>query len=247
MFKHQYIIFSILILLVSPLAKAQNEPPLKQLVEIIMLESRSLNAELYFREYNGNYTPVKIAQGTRGVKNLQVLDDQFILNRKTHNEAGDVIYVPTMTIDIPEEERVTILFYGDKSGAIKSYVIDDSIEQHPGGTARVINLTSDQVACIVGNESTRLSPLQSFVSKNLFQDSNRFEFGFSVNSADRGRKESDLQRYKLRTNDSRFLALIAYSEFQSAGPNPGEVDIKRIPVTFRLYDRVPTKPLNPVN
>lgn len=202
-------------------------------LEVIDVTYRESFPDLYFLNGDG-YEKLKIAKDARGRSNQVRYTPQLQLYREAQQE-GATIHEPVLTIELPPDlEQAIMFFYITADGALGHSVVNDIPDGHRGGQVRLINLTSQDVACMVNQQRILLSA-GGEATEDVYSEARNFHFAFGLLKPVPHR--SPFKRLPLRLPNHRVLIVISYRDEESSGDGENNQP-ELVPFATQMYDRV---------
>ncbi|WP_269540717.1 hypothetical protein [Cerasicoccus fimbriatus] len=214
-----------------------------QKVSAVLLENRSKNQELYYLDLLDEYRPFQVGMMSRGGGNIQALSNQLNLFAKSINEDGDEVYTPAIVLDIPKVSQVLILFYYDNKRNLNYRIYDDTLEAHPRGTGRLINLTDSDIIGKVADEQFQIKPWGALITNPLIKNQRtRFQFGYVIETNGKFNADPSIDTFRIPNQKMRWLAVFTYFDHKESSENGKEFIITRLPSVIRMLDAPPPQP-----
>jgi hypothetical protein len=160
------------------------------------------------------YSPLPIGVSSRGEAIRFRTGVSASLYRQSKNpDTQDFVYQPV--IDIPTAapgDRLLLALYRDVHGKGGFRFIDDSLEAHPTGTVRAINLSPFPTAISIGADAVITQPgAEQLLGEPAYSRLGRFLFRYAFQTDDATR-QSPGARVPLRQEDQRLLLIMSFVE-----------------------------------
>lgn len=210
-----------------------------------LLEDQPMKAQLYYRNPSGEFKPFNVRLSNRGRANTQRFSNQLVLYAKDVDEFGEEVMRPVRTFDLPNSERILILFYGQEDGSMGYRILDDSKNAHPANTGRIVNLTPLNAACKIDEQQFVVPPWQEKLSAPLTNAQKQFSFGFVLEEEGNYQEFPTMRRYRFAKPDMRMLAAFTYYTHVEELAN-GDTIETRLPRAFYMRDSLGASARRPV-
>ncbi|WP_309384473.1 hypothetical protein [Cerasicoccus frondis] len=225
------------LLLASPWTFAQSardKNPTLSLEVIYAFNPENPPPQFFYRNLEGEYSPLSVSFMARGNPNPVPRNSPLVLYREV-NQDGQTIKSPALQIPLPiNDDQAMLFFYLDQNSKVQFKLIEDAPNRHTGGSLRVVNLTQQEIACLIGKEQVRLGPFKDEV-KNVMSGKQRFSFAFALLEPEP--YKSPVKVLPMRSTDQRLLIIFSY-QLRSVKGEGGRTSKVLVPDATRMYDKV---------
>jgi len=229
-----FALLSISIVWFATLCPAQDEELETFNLEVISLINDA-PIELYYRTSEGEYERLKITSKKRGVHNPVQRISPLALYRKTMVD-GEETMVQAMSIPLPvEDEQAMLFYYLSSEGKAQYHLMEDSPGKHAGGTVRIVNLTNQDIACLVDSKRIAIKPFSESI-ENVSTNQSRIAFAFALLEPKPYKSPSKI--LPMRGANKRLLIVFSSHKRQIQAEDSDELVTVIVPDASRMYDRV---------
>ncbi|WP_309398029.1 hypothetical protein [Cerasicoccus maritimus] len=171
---------------------------------------------------------------SRGTPNAIPRQSPLTLYRKVQQD-GELVQQAALQINIPtDQDRATLFFYLDQNSKVQYRLLDDPAGYHSGGSLRILNLTNQDIACLVGQDQVRLGAYKDEV-KDVMNGKKRFTFAFALLEPEP--YKSPVKMFPMRSNRQRMLIVFSYQQ-RSVKSEGGKMETILVPDATRMIDSV---------
>ena len=189
-------------------------------VSVNWLGDKSSEPVYYFQDTPETYQKLNIGLTRRSQVNLVPKSSTLQLFTKDPDQADEAFYKKGPQISLGNDSnRFLILFYPKPNGSIDHLSFNDSIQDFPGGTIRVINLVEKPIIAVFGNEDFPIPGgnenfrLRSGADKKLdvnVSPNERFAFRILYRDDNGNPVAASAKTLRLRSDNQRLFVVVTY-------------------------------------
>jgi hypothetical protein len=203
-------------------------------VEVIELSGQKF-PEFYYDSPSGEHAPLPVGKSSRGRIFEWQRKSTFPIFKKitSPEDVESIVKVAEIAIP-PGEGDLLILFYINAAGKLQNKVVARDAKKHVGSSARMINLTDQEIAFVLGEDTYRISENQEKIINLKVAANERFRFVFKLLDPNSEHTRSPIKTLRLLNPQMRFMSVFSYKIVTS----DDNEDVSRTlePYAFRIYD-----------